>query len=462
VATEARNQVDTKLRGRIGSLRESISGEVLTADDPGYDDARSVTNGIIDRHPAVVVACATDADVVRAIAFALENELPLSIKGGGHGVSGKAVCDGGVAIVLSPMNHISIDQGSKTARVGGGATWGQLDAATHAFGLATVGGVVSTTGVAGLTLGGGYGWLSRSCGLSCDNLLAARVVTADGRTLTASAEENPDLYWALRGGGGNFGVVTEFEFRLHPVSTVLAGLIFHPIDRATELMQFYRDFAETASDRLSATAAIGSAPDGSPGFGWVVCYNGDLADGDRAIQTIRDVAPAAIDTVAPVPYPQHQKIFDSDYPPGTRSYWKSSFLEELGEGTIDALIDQFMARPSLTANVAIEQYGGAVAQVAEGETAFAHRNSLFNLLCLGRWYDPEADDAHIAWTRKIFEATKPWHAAGAYVNYLTEDDAARVSTDAYHGSTLKRLEQVKRTYDPDNVFRINNNITPSG
>ncbi len=453
---QASDQISHQLQARL----KGIDGRSIFPGDTGYEEARKVWNGMIDKHPAVVVECASEADVVRAIAAAADTGVPLAVRGGGHNVAGKSVCDGGVVIDLAGLDTIDIDSEARLVRAGGGLTWGELDAATDPFGLHAVGGVVSTTGVGGLTLGGGFGWLSRMHGMSCDNLVSARVVTADGSILVASETENPDLFWGIRGGGGNFGVVTEFTFRLHPATTVLAGLLLHPAQRAGDVLRFYRDFVPGIPNELTVYAGLLTAPDGNKVCGNIVFYNGEIAEGERLIQPLRDFGPPVADLVGPVPYVDHQKLLDAGYPAGPRSYWKSSFLNELTDEGIDSMIANFEDVPSPHSAILIEQFGGAVFDTPVGATAYPHRSAPFNLLSLGVWNDPDEDDRNIAWGRKVWQSMQPWAQDAVYVNYLGDDESDRIAASAYGSETFARLQQVKQTYDPGNVFRINQNVVP--
>ncbi|TFH87233.1 FAD-binding oxidoreductase [Billgrantia azerbaijanica] len=442
----------------IQQFRDRLRGPLVLPEQADYDEARRVFNGLIDRRPAMIVRCAGVADVIASVNFAREAELPLAVRGGGHGVVGSAVCDDGLVIDLSPMRSVRVDPYQRVARAEGGATWGDFDHETQAFGLATTGGVVPTTGIAGLTLGGGIGYLNRKHGLACDNLLSADVVTAEGRLVTASADEHPDLFWGLRGGGGNFGVVTSFAYRLHPVGPVLGGEIIYPLERAGEVLRFYRDWSRTAPDEVRADATLLSGPEG-PALDIIVCHCGALEEGEAALRPIREFGSPMLDTVAPVPYATVQNLLTPVFQPGLLHYWKAGFLREFSDDAIDALLNFFGAdTPAPFAAIAIEHLGGAVSRVGAQDTAFAHRQAQHSVLVLRMWDDPAESEANIAWGRRCFHAVAPFLEEGAYVNYLGDEGEARVRT-AY-GANYERLVALKNAYDPENVFRFNQNIKP--
>jgi FAD/FMN-containing dehydrogenase len=446
-------------RDAINVLRTRVP-DLLEPGDEGYDTARAVWNGMIDRRPALIARCTGTADVVEAVSFARAQGIPAAIRGGGHNAAGLAVCDGGIVIDLSGMRGVEVDPEKGIARAGGGATWGDLDHATQAFGLATTGGAISTTGIAGLTLGGGLGYLMRSYGLACDNLVGAEVVTADGAVLHADDEQHADLLWALKGGGGNFGVVTSFEFQLHPVSDVLAGLLVHPLERAPEVLRFYREFTQTAPDQLIAFAGLMTSPDGVPIVGIVVAYNGPIEEGERVLKPLREFGPPVADQVGPMPYTALQSMLDDAFPSGLPVYWRSHFLSDLNDRALDTLIDRFRQSPSPLSLLLIEQLGGAVGRVDRMTTAFDHREAEYNLAIISRWPDPAMADAGIAWARDTWEAMKP-HSRGVYVNYVgigESDDRVRA---AYGEEKYARLAEIKRRYDPSNMFRFNQNIRPA-
>ncbi len=445
----------------VQAFRAGQRGAVLLPEDEGYEVARHVYNAMIDKRPALIARCAGVADVIAAVNFARANGLLVAVRGGGHNVAGNAVCDGGIVIDLSGMRSIRVDPARRTVRAEPGVTYQELDRETQAFGLATPGGPVSATGIAGLTLGGGFGWLSRQHGLACDNLLAVDMVLADGRFVTASAEDNADLFWGVRGGGGNFGVVTSFEYRLHPVGPVLGGLLVHPLERAREALRFYREFTATAPDELTVFAALLTNPDGSQVVAFVVCYNGPLERGEEVIRPLREFGPPVADLVQAIPYTAMQAIFDDGFPNGLQNYWKSCFLREIGDEAIDTLIAHFTAAPTPLCALVIEQFGGAGARVGQGETAFSHRDGHSNLAIISRCADPADTPRAMAWARETWSAMQPFADGGAYSNYAEagEEGAARI-TAAYRPETYARLAALKHAYDPTNFFRVNQNIKP--
>jgi FAD/FMN-containing dehydrogenase len=444
----------------IHTFSESVRGEVLRPGDRGYDAARSVWNAMIDRRPALIVRCAGVADVIAAVKFAREQRLLVSVKGGGHGVAGTAVADGGLMIDLAPMNGIEVDVARRRARAGAGTTWGEFDRETQAHGLATTGGIVPTTGIAGLTLGGGLGYLMRRFGLACDNLLSADVVTADGELLTASAEEHPDLFWGLRGGSGNLGVVTSLEYRLHPVGpTVLGGFVFHPFAQAGEVVRFYREFTATAPDELTTYLAFATSPEGDPVAAFIVCYSGRIEDGEAVLAPLRGFGSPLADTIAALPYTEVQAFGAPLYPEGRLNYWKSSFLNDLGDEVIEALVEQFAAVPSPLSALAIEHLDGAVDRVAQDATAFGDRSAPYNLVITGEWVDPAESEQNIRWVRDCWEAVRPYAKETVYVNYVDAGEDSRFK--AAYGPNYERLAALKAKYDPDNFFRHNHNVKPA-
>jgi FAD/FMN-containing dehydrogenase len=453
----------------IDELRVQTRGAVITADEAGYDDARRVHNGMFDRRPKVIVRAEQVSDVIAAVNFARDNQLDLAIRGGGHSAPGFGTVDDGVVIDLGPMRTVRVDPKARTARAGGGATWGDFNAATHAFGLATTGGIISTTGVAGLTLGGGIGYLSRGYGLSCDNLISADVVTADGKALVASADDHADLFWALRGGGGNFGVVTALEFRLHPVEMVYAGPIFYEVEHAGDLFRMYREFIADAPEQFGGFPAWQIAPPlpfipedrhGDTFCAAVVHWAGPLEEGEKVIKPFRDVAPIVAEHVGPLPYPALNGAFDALFPKGIRSYWKGAFVKELADGMIDAHLEHGPKVPEVSATMHFYPINGACHRVGSEETAFAYRDANFSPVIVAGWSDPANDASRIQWVRDYYTAMEPYSEAGGYVNWMAEDDGARVK-DSYR-QNYGRLAEIKRTYDPDNFFHINQNIKPAG
>ncbi|HUF33085.1 MAG TPA: FAD-binding oxidoreductase [Acidimicrobiales bacterium] len=445
----------------LNEVRSSFSGELLQAGDTGYDDARQVHNGVIDKRPALIARCRTTADVADAVRLARQADAEIAVRGGGHNVAGRACTDGGVMIDLAPMRGIYVDPKRRTVRAQGGTTWGEYNRAAAVHGLATTGGVISTTGVAGLTLGGGIGWLMGKHGLSIDNLLAVELVSAEGEVLTVSEDEHPDLFWALRGGGGNFGVAASLEFAAHPLTTVLGGIVAHPLASATEVLRYYREFVEGAPDEVTAFAGLVHAPDGSGDkiVGIPLCHCGPLDQAERDLAPLRSFGPPAIDLVQPMPYPVVNTLLDEGFPKGARNYWKSAFLSELTDETVGILVDAFARTPSAMSGMVIEYFHGEAVRVPPTATAFPHRQAGYNLVIAGEWLDPAEDDANIAWVRELFAALAPFTADRTYVNYMDADESERVR--AAYGPNWDRLVEVKRQYDPNNVFRLNQNIDPS-
>ena len=445
----------------LKTFEAALHGEVLQAHHPGYDRARILFNAMIDKRPALIVRCQDREDVGRSLEFARRHDLLVAVRGGGHNVAGKALCDNGIVIDLSSLKGIDVDPARRTVRAAPGLTWGEFDRATQEHGLATTGGFISTTGIAGLTLGGGLGWLMRKHGLSCDNLRAVEIITADGQVRTADATQLPDLFWAVRGGGGNFGIVTSFEYRLHPVGQLLAGVVFFPLEQAEGALRFYRDMMSTAPDELMAYAVFLTSPEGAQMFAVPACYVGDPAAGERALRPLRSHPGVAADSVRPMSYLEVQSMFDAAFPAGRLNYWKSSFLQDLSDEAIATLIAFFRTVPSPFSAVAIEPFGGAVARVAIDETAFPHRRSRFSLVIVSMWTDPAESAANQRWTRELWSAMQPFSTEAVYVNYLDTDDADRVH-GAYDAATYERLRRVKERYDPKNFFRMNQNIAPTG
>jgi FAD/FMN-containing dehydrogenase len=451
----------------LEDLREHVRGEVIGPDDEGYEEARKVYNAMIDRRPGVVVRCANAGDVIAAVNFARENQLALAVRGGGHSVPGFGTCDDGVVIDFSRMRGVRVDPATRTARAEGGATWGDFNAATNAFGLATTGGIISTTGAAGLTLGGGIGYLDRGFGLSCDNLVSADVVTADGHFVVASEHENEDLFWALRGGGGNFGVVTSLEFRLHPVKDIYGGPMFFELEHAGDLLRFYREFISDAPEELGGFPAFQIAPPlpfipedrhGDTFVAFVACWAGPLDQGEKAIKPIREVAPIVAEFVGPMPYPALNSAFDALVPPGLQHYWKANFVTELTDEAIAAHLEHGPKVPAVNSTVHIYPINGACHRVAPEATAFAYRDANFATVIAGMWPDPAHNEANIAWVRDYYDATAPYSEEGGYINFMAEDDQDRIKAN-YRGN-YERLVEVKRKYDPDNLFHLNQNIKP--
>jgi FAD/FMN-containing dehydrogenase len=449
-------------------LRAGLRGELIGPGDSTYDEARKVYNGMIDRRPAAIVRTADVADVIAAVGLAREQGLDLSVRGGGHSVPGFGTNDGGIVIDLSGMRGIRVDPDRRTVRAEGGATWGDLDHATHAYGLATTGGIISTTGIAGLTLGGGIGHLARGHGLSCDNLISADVVTADGQVLNASEEQNADLFWALRGGGGNFGVVTSLEYQLHPVREIYGGPIFYPIDRAGDVMRFYREFIAEAPEELGAFFAFQIAPPlpfipedrhGETMCLIVTCWTGPAEEGERVLAPLFDVAPVAAEHVGPMPYPALNGAFDALLPPGLQHYWKADFVRELTDDAIAAHVEHGPRVPCVESTMHMYPIDGACHRMASDETAFAYRDARFACVIAGMWPDPADNERNTAWVRDYWEAIHPHNELGGYVNFMAADDQGRIR-DNYRGN-YDRLAEVKRSHDPENLFRMNQNIEPA-
>jgi FAD/FMN-containing dehydrogenase len=453
----------------IESLQERARGEVVQPDAPGYDDARKVYNGMHDRRPRAVVQCADAADVIATVETAHDAGLDLAVRGGGHSVPGFGTVDDGLVIDLSGMRNVQVDPAAGVARAGGGALWGDFDHATNAFGLSTTGGVISTTGVGGLTLGGGIGYLARKYGLSCDNLIAADVVTADGRLLRASEDENDDLFWALRGGGGNFGVATSLEFRLHPVGNIVGGPIFFELDAAADVMAFFRQYIAEAPEELGAFFMFQIAPPlpfipeerhGDTLCGVVTCWSGPESDAAAVLKPLRDAGPVVAEHVGSMPYPALNSAFDALLPPGLQHYWKADFVKELTDDAIPLHVEHGSQVPVVNSTVHLYPIDGAVQQVQPDETAFAYRDVSFACVIAGMWPDPADNEANTKWVRDYWSAIHPYSGTdGGYVNFMGDDDQNRV--EANYGGNYERLSKIKAKYDPDNLFHLNQNIQPA-
>ena len=444
----------------IAELSARFSGVLLGPDQLGYDDARRVHNGMIDRHPALIARCLGTADIADAVNFARTRGLDLAVRGGGHNVAGRAVCDDGLLLDLSLMKGIHVDPARRSARAQGGVTWREFNRETQAHGLATTGGVVSTTGIAGLTLGGGLGWLMAKHGLALDNLLSAEVVTASGDILRASKDENADLFWGLQGGGGNFGAVSWLEYRLHPVGTVTSGLIAHPFDRARDVLKFCRDFTAGLPDDLTIFGALLHAPDGAKIAVIIVCHCGAPAAAEAALQPIKKFGSPIMDTIGPTTYEATNMMLDAGFPRGALNYWKSNFMIELSDQAIDTLIAQFAACPSPMSGLVLEHIHGAATRVGIDETAFPHRREGYNFLVVSEWLNPDENGQNIAWARQSYDLMRPCFAPGRYVNYLGDDDGEDAVAAAY-GPNYPRLRTLKAKYDPTNLFHLNQNIRPA-
>ena len=443
----------------IDKFASGFAGDVMLPAHADYEAARRIWNASIDRYPGMIARCRGVADVVRAVQFARANDLLVAVRGGGHNVGGRAVCDHGIVIDLSAMRGVFVDPDQRTVRVQGGATLGDVDRETHLHGLAVPAGVVSRTGIAGLTLGGGVGWLARKYGLTCDNVLSFEVVTADGAVVTADAEHHPDLFWALRGGGGNFGVVTSFLYRAHPVATVLGGLIIHARDQAGAVIRHYRDFMASAPDELTAYAGLLCTPDGAPAVGVIACYCGDPAEGARVLQPLRAFGTPLADTIQPMPFPAMQTILDGAFPDGTFNYWKSTFLTGLTDEAIAIMVEHANRAGSPLSAVVIEMYGGAAGRVGPGDTAFAQRQAEYDIGIMAQWTDSADTDRHVAWARGLYDALKPYSSGGYLLNFLAEESPDTIR--AAFGRNYPRLVEVKNKYDPTNFFSLNQNIQPT-
>src|SRR5713226_7291620 len=448
----------------IQDFKQNLRGELLLPSDVGYGEARKVWNGMIDKRPALIARCAGVADVKNCVNFAQANDLLLAVRGGGHNVAGNAVCDDGLVLDLSHMKSVRVDLARRRARAEPGVTWREFDRETQAFGLATTGGQISTTGIAGLTLGGGWGYLARQYGLTCDNLLSVDLLTPNGQFVTASVAENPDLFWGLRGGGGNFGVVTSFEYQLHPVGQVLGGIVAYPFEKAKEVLKLFRDFTSSAPDEMASGIVLITLPDGTAVAGIVVCYSGPLAEGERLLKPLRVFGPPLMDQIGPIPYTAAQQLLDDFYPFGLQSYWKSSFLKEVSKDVIDIMVAHCAQRPSPMCHGLIEhQLGGMVRRADREATAFAHRDVEYSFMALGVCADPAEGAKCARWSREFWEAMQPCSTGGVYINYLGReaDEGPERIKAAYGSEKYARLVTQKNRYDPTNLFRLNQNIKPS-
>jgi FAD/FMN-containing dehydrogenase len=444
----------------VAGLRADLRGPVIAPGDAEYDEARKVWNGMIDRRPAMIARVAGAADVITCVRFARDHDVVLAVRGGAHNVPGNAVCDGGLVVDFSAMKAIRVDPAQRTARAEPGVKWGEFDREVQAFGLATTSGTFSDTGIAGLTLGGGMGWLGGKYGLVSDNVLSFDVVTADGRLRTASPDEEPDLFWALRGGGGNFGVVTSFEYRLHPVGTLLAGPVFHPIDRAREVLRFYRDFSSQIPDELVTAFAFLTLPDGERAVAIAVVYNGPLDEGERVIRPVREFGQPIADQIGPMPYTAVQTMFDPLAPTGRHYYVKAPFMRKIQDGAIETMVDSFAEVPSPFSIILLQQKSGAMARGRTDQTAFGHREDQFAAILFSGWDDPAQAEANIAWNRRLAHDLEPFASGGEYINELgplDRPDHIRAS----FGANYERLAALKEKWDPTNLFRHTQNIKPT-
>jgi FAD/FMN-containing dehydrogenase len=445
----------------IEGLRSALRGELIGSDHGSYEAARRVWNGNIERRPALIARCAGVADVQRAIGFARTHHLAVSLRGGGHSAPGYGTNDGGLVIDMAAMKGIQVDPAARTVRAQAGVLWRELDHETQAFGLATTGGTVSNTGIAGLTLGGGLGWLMGKHGLTVDNLIAADVVTADGEFRKASAKDNADLFWALRGGGGNFGVVTSFEYRLHPVTTVMGGLVLYPLDQARAVLRFYREFCRTLPDEAEAYSGLLTSPDGQPVAALILGYNGAIEDGTKVLAPARQFGRPLADLVGPTPYRVRQTMLDEpNAQPGLHRYWRSAFTEHISDGLIDTLVEGAAKFSSPLSALIFFYMHGAATRVPPGETAFAARRPQWDFDAIGQWTDGTQSPQHIAWVRALWGQLEPHLQGSAYVNHLAADDRPE-KVRASFGQNYERLRDLKAAYDPTNLFRMNANIVPA-
>lgn len=453
----------------IDELTSSLRGKLIQPGEADYDEARKIHNAMVDKHPALIVQCTGVADIITSLNFARNNNLLFTVRGAGHNVAGSSVCDGGIVIDLSHMKGIRIDPSERTAQVEPGVTWGELNHDLQIFGLAATGGFVSTTGVSGLTLGGGFGWLLRKHGLALDNLLSVDVVTADGQFITANETQHADLFWGIRGGGGNFGIVTSFKFKVHPVGSVWGGMVMHPTSKGKEAIKYWRDYTINSPEELTGAALIFHPPaelpvpevlhrEGIVGTGGV--YAGDLNTGEQVLRELRQFGPPEADIFQQMPYSEAQIMADFLWPRGLYNYWKSNFLNELSDEAIETMLKFFAMAPSRLTVIVIEHTGdGAMSRIGNEETAFASRNGRFNFLVTSLWTNPSETDANIRWTRELWDAMKPFMADAVYINYMGDEGEDRIK-QAY-GNKYKRLAVIKNQYDPDNLFRINQNIAPA-
>ncbi len=444
----------------VESFRSRIRGEVTTPTDAAYDRARRVWNAMIDKRPLLIVSCAGVADVITTVNFARENHLLLAVRGGGHSIPGNSTCDGGVVLDLSRMKGVRVDPANRTARAEAGVLWQELDHETQAFGLATTGGTVGDTGIAGLTLGGGFGWLSGKLGFTIDNLLSVDLVLASGELVKVSAEHHPDLFWAIRGGSGNFGVATSFEYKLDPVGPIITGgLVFHPLERGVDMLKFYREFAGSAPDELTTAAALLTSPDGHKLAAMGVAYCGPLEDGARVVRAVKEFGTPAMDAIGPLPYVAQQSLFKDGFPPNLFNYWKADFIRELTDDYIGAAVNHYHAAPSPRSVMLWFPLSGAVTRVAPDATAYPHRSGI-HAGVYSLWTDPAENRQQIAWAREAFEIMSAVSLGGVYVNELGLDESDDRIRSAY-GSNYPRLARLKAKYDPDNLFRLNANIVPA-
>ncbi len=455
----------------VEQLREGVSGEVIVPGDPGYEEARLVWNGMIDCRPALIVRCTSTEDVVASVNFGRDHDLLVSVRCGAHSTPGYSSCDDGIVIDLGPMKKVEVDPGSRTARVQGGAAWADFDAAAQEHGLALTGGRVSDTGVGGLALGSGSGWLERMYGVTCESLLSAEVVTASGDVGRAGPDETPDRLWGLRGGGGNFGVVSEFEFRVHPVGPILtAGMLLYPRERAGEVLRFYRDFIASAPDEVGGGAALLTAPPeefvpedlrGKPAMGIVFCYVGSIEDGQEAARPLRESTAPVVDMIQPMPYAAMQQMLDAASPRGVRESFKVDWLRELPDGAIDAVLEQAEKLPAPFGQLILAPMGGATARTDTSAMALNMPDAPWAYFCLSMWMDPTEDDRNIAWARGFAEALSAYEVGSPYPNFIEPDEGVARLRAAYGPEKYERLVELKRQWDPENLFQLNQNIVPT-
>lgn len=454
----------------VQQFKTSLRGALLHPGDDGYDTARKVFNAMIDKRPALIACCTGVADVINAVRFARAHQVLVAVRGGGHHAAGHSVCEGGLVIDLSPMKGLRVDPIRQTVQAQGGVTWGEFDRETAAFGLATTGGMISTTGIAGLTLGGGIGWLCRKYGLSCDNLLSVDVVTAEGTFLTVNAREHADLFWGLRGGGGNFGISTSCEYRLHPVAQVLGGFLVYPLAQAKSLLTFLREYLPTTPENLTVLVVFMTAradpilpPDvhNTVVVAPAVCFTGPLPEGEKVLQPLRTFGTPAVDVIGPMPYTALQTLFDALEPPGFHRYWKSAYVQDLSAGVIDAMIEGAATMTSPLSHLHVMQLGGAISRVGEEDTAFSHRETPYECYIVDNWTNPEEAERHLVWARDTWSALQAFSPGTGYLNRNSdEEDQARLRT-TYGARKYERLVALKNRYDPTNLFRLNHNIKPT-
>jgi FAD/FMN-containing dehydrogenase len=448
------------LETAVTELAIRFSGQLLQSSDVGYDEARRVHNGLINKRPLLIARCHGVADVVDAVKLARALDLEVAIRGGGHNVAGRATIEGGLMIDLMPMKGIHVDPKGQTTRAQGGVTWAELNRETQLYGLAVTGGVVSSTGIAGLTLGGGLGWLMGKYGLALDNLRSVELVTAEGEVLRTGEDEHPDLFWAVRGGGGNFGIATSFEYQLHQVGPMITGgLVAHPFDRARDVLRFFRDTTASMPDELMVFGGLIHSPDGAKLSAMVTSHCGSLEDGEKAMRPIKEFGSPLMDTIGPMPYSALNGMLDAGYPKGALNYWKSSFLGALTDDAIDGIIESFAACPTPMGQILLEHFHGAATRVGVSETAFPHRADGYNLLVLSQWMQPEETERCSTWARESYTRMEPFVGPGRYVNYLDDDEPGDPAIAAY-GPNYRRLQEIKTKYDPTNFFHMNQNIKP--